>query len=549
MPEIVLQDVSKQWNGFYAVDHLNLTIEDRSFVTLLGPSGCGKTTTLRMIAGLETPTSGRISINGKVVFDSKTGVNVPPNRRQVGFLFQNYALWPNMTVYKNIAFGLENIKEEMPVRSTDYVKYLRLSEILAKPSSFLEVIHSGLDENGQLDPAKTLLALVDEYKISWMAAKELFALRLDEVPAEHLLEKAAEEAKRFADKADGILASIENKGYSLSEEGVYLEDGKPIVKLRHLDHEEIDLKLREVARIVKIGEFMDRYPNELSGGQQQRVAIARTLAPGPKVLFMDEPLSNLDAKLRLEMRSELKRLHLETNSTFVYVTHDQLEAMTLSSKICLVNNGVLQQVDAPLDVYKKPANLFVADFVGSPAINFVLARGEQTGKEFAFTIFDDIKVIFTPNSEINLAQYRLQRDALLLQEQEQKEKARQEKGYVAKENSDQSYNFHINTVRAQIESRTEKNIPENEYVLGIRPEFIKVTDDGLLESEIYSALPSGLETTLKLRIGIYLLTSIIFGGVDYKTGAKARLSFSGKEILLFDRKNGNLIAQGSLKLV
>ena len=549
MPKIVLQDVSKEWNGFYAVDHLNLTIEDRSFVTLLGPSGCGKTTTLRMIAGLETPTSGKITINGETVFDSKTGVNIPPNRRRVGFLFQNYALWPNMTVYKNIAFGLENIKEEMPLKSTEYLKYLRLSEILAKPTSFIEVLHSGLDENGQVDLNKTLLAIVDEYKISWMAAKELFALHLEAVTKGELQAKAEAESKRFAEKADGILAGIENKGYSLSEEGIYLRDGKPVTKVRRLDAEEIDLKLRDVARIVKIGEFMDRYPNELSGGQQQRVAIARTLAPGPKVLFMDEPLSNLDAKLRLEMRSELKRLHLETNSTFVYVTHDQLEAMTLSSKICLVNNGVLQQVDAPLDVYKKPANLFVADFVGSPAINFLLVKAKQEGENIALTMLDDVKAIFTPNTYVDLATSRKERDAKLLKEHKEKEKARKEKGYVAKENADQSYNFHINTVRAQLESRNEKIIPEDEYVLGIRPEFVKVDDEGLLESEIYSALPSGLETTLKLRIGIYLLTSVIFGGVDYKTGAKARLSFSGREILLFDRRSGELITQGSLKLV
>jgi multiple sugar transport system ATP-binding protein len=249
------------------------------------------------------------------------------------------------------------------------------------------------------------------------------------------------------------------------------------------------------------------------------------------------------------MRSELKRLHLETNSTFVYVTHDQLEAMTLSSKICLVNNGVLQQVDAPLDVYKKPANLFVADFVGSPAINFLLVKAKQEGENIALTMLDDVKAIFTPNTYVDLATFRKERDAKLLKEHEEKEKARKEKGYVAKENADQSYNFHINTVRAQLESRNEKVIPEDEYVLGIRPEFVKVDDEGLLESEIYSALPSGLETTLKLRIGIYLLTSVIFGGVDYKTGAKARLSFSGREILLFDRRSGELIAQGSLKLV
>ncbi|MBQ1386703.1 MAG: ABC transporter ATP-binding protein, partial [Erysipelotrichales bacterium] len=166
-------------------------------------------------------------------------------------------------------------------------------------------------------------------------------------------------------------------GISLNENYTLVKDGKPVRKVRKLTKEEIDLAVRRVSRIVKIGMFMDRYPAELSGGQQQRVAIARTLAPEPLVLFMDEPLSNLDAKLRLEMRSELQRLHLETGSTFVYVTHDQMEAMTLATRICLIDNGVLQQYDAPLTVYNTPNNLFVADFVGNPSINFIDAKGTQ----------------------------------------------------------------------------------------------------------------------------------------------------------------------------
>ncbi|MBR6003168.1 MAG: ABC transporter ATP-binding protein, partial [Lachnospiraceae bacterium] len=225
-----------------------MVIEDRDFVSLLGPSGCGKTTTLRMIAGLETPTEGTIKIDDKVVFDSERGVNLPPDKREIGFIFQNYALWPHMTVYENIAFGLENMK--------------------------------------------------------W------------------------------------------NK-------------------------KDIDARVKEMLALMKIEEFEKRYPSEISGGQQQRVAIARTLATKPQVLLMDEPLSNLDAKLRLEMRTELKRLHADTDSTFVYVTHDQLEAMTLSTKICLMKEGTIQQYEAPLKVYSTPNNLYVADFVGNPSMNFV----------------------------------------------------------------------------------------------------------------------------------------------------------------------------------
>ena len=265
MPKIILEHVTKRFDKFVAVDDLNLVIEDRDFITLLGPSGCGKTTTLRMIAGLETPTEGRITIGDTVVFDSEKGIDISAARRNIGFLFQNYALWPHMTVYQNIAFGLENLK--------------------------------------------------------WDKAR-------------------------------------------------------------------IKERVAEMLAMLKIEQFGARYPSELSGGQQQRVAIARTLAPSPKVLFMDEPLSNLDAKLRLEMRSELKRLHMDTDSTFVYVTHDQMEAMALATKICLLDKGVLQQYEPPLDVYNAPANLFVADFVGNPTMNFIESRFEKTGdNEGTVTLF------------------------------------------------------------------------------------------------------------------------------------------------------------------
>ena len=223
MPKIVLENITKRWGNFMAVENLNMVVEDRDFITLLGPSGCGKTTTLRMIAGLEPPTEGRITIGDRVVYDSERGINITPDKRDIGFLFQNYALWPHMTVAQNISFGLENMK--------------------------------------------------------WS-------------------------------KSD------------------------------------INARVAEMLQLLKIEEFAQRYPSELSGGQQQRVAIARTLAPRPKVLFMDEPLSNLDAKLRGEMRAELKRLHASTEATFLYVTHDQLEAMTLATKVCLMSQGRLQQYES-----------------------------------------------------------------------------------------------------------------------------------------------------------------------------------------------------------
>ena len=364
MPKIILENVTKRFEKFVAVDNLNMVIEDRSFITLLGPSGCGKTTTLRMIAGLETPTEGKITIDDKVVFSAEDGINVPPDKRDVGFLFQNYALWPHMTVNQNIAFGLENLK--------------------------------------------------------W--SKEAIAERT-----------------------------------------------------------------KELLDMLKISEFGQRYPSELSGGQQQRVAIARTLATRPKVLFMDEPLSNLDAKLRTEMRTELKRLHKDTDSTFIYVTHDQLEAMTLSTKVCLMKNGILQQYEPPLTVYNKPANTFTADFVGSPTINFV------DGENF---------VSMCPNAKF---------------------------------------------------TRESEILNAENVVIGIRPEAVQLSEDGNgIAAKVYSTLPSGMETILKLRVegkkSDLILTSVVFGDIDFEVDTKVCVSFNTKKMVLFDKKSTSLIDGGQINL-
>ena len=543
MPKIVLENVTKKWGDFYAVDNLNLVIDDRSFITLLGPSGCGKTTTLRMIAGLETPTSGKITINDEVVFDSETGVNVPASKRHVGFLFQNYALWPHMTVYKNICFGLQNINEKMPLRASLYIKYIRLSEIVLSYQLIEKLVNQSINKKGAIDKNRAIIALIDEFEISSFAAKELFEIHFEKLLLDIEKEaKAKEMSDKFKTKADKILEKYENKGFDINKDGLVVKNNEVVVTKRKLDVEEIDLKIRYVARVVKIQEFMDRYPSELSGGQQQRVAIARTLAPGPKVLFMDEPLSNLDAKLRLEMRSELKRLHLDTNSTFVYVTHDQLEAMTLATKICLINNGVLQQYDAPLDVYKKPANLFVADFVGNPAINFVETKDciQKENGELSFKIFDEIDATFIPNTEFDLKEYNN------LKEFELQNKEAHDKHQKEKENKDKEFKYSISRISSTNEDEEGKQV---EFVLGIRPEFIKLENDGRLDGEIYSALPSGMETIVKTKVGTdYLLTGVIFGGVDYKINAKAKINFFGNEIMLFDKQTGKLILQGKLKI-
>lgn len=258
MPAISLRQVGKTYLGSRsdAVRQLDLEIADGEFMCLLGPSGCGKTTTLRMIAGLENLSEGKLSIGSRIVDSMADAVFVPPEQRRVGLVFQSYALWPHLTIERNVDFGL---------------------------------------------------------------------------------------------------------------------------RLRKIAREVREERVTEVMRVLGIEQYRSRYPSQLSGGQQQRVALARMLAVNPDVLLLDEPLSNLDARLRLEMRSELKRIHSEYGTTIVFVTHDQWEAMTLATQIAVMNNGTLQQVGTPDDIYARPANRFVAEFVGSPPINIVDLNGSSTG--------------------------------------------------------------------------------------------------------------------------------------------------------------------------
>ena len=540
MPEIRLEHITKRWGKFYGVDDLNLVIENNAFVTLLGPSGCGKTTTLRMIAGLETPTSGRITIGDTVVFDSELGINIPANKRKVGFLFQNYALWPNMTVYQNISFGLSNIKEELPKINFEAKNTARLAQLLKNPQDVVKTLEECRDKNGKLDEKKAIIKLIDTYTISQYTAKKLFGYHL-------------EQGKDVSAEVKSLEAKVEaaRKAQPFNENFELLKDGKVETAVRKLTKEEIDLSVRRVSRIVKISMFMDRYPAELSGGQQQRVAIARTLAPEPSVLFMDEPLSNLDAKLRLEMRYELQRLHVETGSTFVYVTHDQMEAMTLATRICLINNGVLQQYAAPLEVYNHPENLFVADFVGNPSINFVEAKARQSDDgTIDMTVLGNHRAVFTPDKPLRLSQWFRQLDQAL-EDQAQALKARAgESGYVEKSNKDETFRYHITRVNDEDDGIHEEPVlTQEDLVLGIRPEFLSITGGGNVECEIYGAMPTGMESTVKVRIGDFLLTGVVFGSTLFAIGSKLPLEITGSSVMLFDRRSGRRIASGTLKLL
>ncbi|SFU63785.1 ABC transporter ATP-binding protein [Butyrivibrio sp. INlla21] len=548
MPEIILENITKRWGKFFGVDNVSLNIPNNSFITLLGPSGCGKTTILRMIAGLETPTEGKITIGDKVVFDSNAGINIPANKRRVGFLFQNYALWPNMTVYENIAFGLKNINEKMPVVDIEAKQTADMIRALQNGNKVKEIVEECRDKNGKLDENKAYVKLIDNYSLSIFTAKELYGLNIQGA------QDAAAAAKSKLSEYEAKLASIKEK-YSkdskeLNDKFEVVKNGVVVEEVRKLTKEEIDSRVRACSRIVKIGMFMDRYPAELSGGQQQRVAIARTLAPEPQVLFMDEPLSNLDAKLRLEMRYELQRLHVETGSTFVYVTHDQMEAMTLATRICLINNGVLQQYAAPLEVYNRPSNLFVADFVGNPSMNFVDGKGsQQADGSVSLDILGGIKAKFVPNDSLNLDEWRAQRDKEAEDKLELERQRLMKKGAVEKSNKDEVFKYHIQKVEEEDDSiMDEPVITDEDFVIGIRPEAIDIDPNGKLDTTVYGAMPTGMESTLKLCIGEFLLTGVIFGGVIYKIGQEEKISINGNDILLFDRRSGKLICAGKLEL-
>src|SRR5438477_5041226 len=252
MAQVMMKDLNKKYDEVHAVKDVNLHIRDKEFVVLVGPSGCGKTTTLRMVAGLEEITAGEIAIGDRVVND------LPPKDRDIAMVFQNYALYPHMTVYDNMAFGL---------------------------------------------------------------------------------------------------------------------------KMRKFPKAEIEQRVRDAAQLLGIQELLKRKPRQLSGGQRQRVAVGRAIVRHPQVFLFDEPLSNLDAKLRVQMRVELKRLHDRLETTAIYVTHDQVEAMTLGDRVVVMKDGVVQQVGEPLELYDRPANRFVAGFIGSPAMNFAEVTIGSTGGE------------------------------------------------------------------------------------------------------------------------------------------------------------------------
>ena len=356
---IRINNLTKTFGKVLALDHVSLYIEPGTFVTLLGPSGCGKTTLLRCVAGLEDPDGGEIYIGNELVFSYDKGISLPSSKRNLGLVFQNYALWPHMKVDKNITFALE---------------------------------------------------------------------------------------------------------------------------IQKMPKDEMAKRVKESLKEVQMDGYEDRYPREMSGGQQQRIALARMLAYRPKVFLMDEPLSNLDARLRMDMRTELKRLHHISGATTIYVTHDQVEALTMSTNIAVMKEGVVQQFDTPDKVYHFPANLFVADFIGNPKVN--LLEGKLSGK-----------------NTVDLGTFKIAMDT----------------------------------------NRTTGTV-----VVGIRPEDVVILERpeaGAAEAVAYSVLPSGADSTIIARLGETELTIRVMGISKLQMDQKIWLKFDPQTLNLYDKETGNLITR------
>lgn len=340
---IEFKHVTKIFNGVTVIEDENFYVRKGEFLTILGPSGCGKSTTLRMIAGFETPTSGDILLEGKDI------VTMPAYKRPINTVFQHYALFPNYDVYGNVAFGLKQVKVPVPLKKKDGTPILKINKT----------------------------------KIKYLK-KQIARLSKDTIMDQNEKE---ERIKKF----EGIIEELKN-----TPEQAY--------KYRHLSNAEMDDRIMRALQIVDLDEMEGRSIDTLSGGQQQRVAIARAIVLQPKILLLDEPLGALDLKMRKDMQLELKEMHRKLGITFIYVTHDQEEALTMSDTVMVMSDGVIQQIGSPTDIYNEPKNAFVADFIGDSNIYNGVMTGEKRvkilGKEFTclddFPIHDRVDVVIRP---------------------------------------------------------------------------------------------------------------------------------------------------------
>lgn len=370
-------------NNVKAVYDFNIDISKNEFIVIVGPSGCGKTTTLRMIAGLEDITSGEIYLDNEFI-------NYKPSKdRKMAIVFQSYALYPQMNVYDNIAFPLTINKYLLPKVAVKLQAYEELYEVVKKLTNVeLFTVLKTAPSKARAAKLKTFELIANDLNVTYLASKLLISFKLKEetYDKDELLHKLASliaEEKAFL-AADNV--TVNEHYYLVNESGEVLKEE------RQLNKYEIREKVFNTAAILDLGDYLGRLPKELSGGQMQRVALGRAIVKNVPIFLMDEPLSNLDAKLRGTMRSEIVKLHNKIGATTIYVTHDQTEAMTMATRIVVMSKGFIQQIATPQEVYDHPANLFVAKFIGAPTINLFEGRYDAQKKVIQINEKIELKV-------------------------------------------------------------------------------------------------------------------------------------------------------------
>ena len=360
---------NKKERDVIAVSDFSLDVKEKEFIVFIGPSGCGKSTTLRMIAGLEENTKGNIYI------DDEPMNGVEPKYRNIAMVFQNYALYPHMSARENMSFGLKNMKVPTPLLDKEGKQVVGIDKKLIKAIkaeikklekriASMKKMEEDIKTNEELLEKET-----DEKKKAKIALKlEKLNNIYDETTLKSLVEKL--------DKAH-----IDLEHYTTTE--------VPLFVYKHLPREEVNKRVLDAAKILDIEELLDRKPKAMSGGQRQRVALGRAIVRTPKIFLLDEPLSNLDAKLRAAMRVEIINLYEKLDTPFVYVTHDQVEAMSMGTRIVVLRSGVIQQVDTPTNLYDYPANRFVAGFLGTPQMNFLEVKIQKIKESLQIKIDDE----------------------------------------------------------------------------------------------------------------------------------------------------------------
>ncbi len=470
--------VARVNDDFVAVKDFSMEIEDGEFIVFVGPSGCGKSTTLRMIAGLEDITSGELYIGDKLMN------NVEPRDRDIAMVFQSYALYPHMTSYDNIAFGLRMRKIAEPKRDEfgnevvgiDDKKIKELKKQIAKTEKDI----ASAEKHARADVTAHIKRLAAEAKRETDAeAKAALEARIAAIDAEGDIVKRADLLKAEAQaRCDKLTADL--RYYESTPVQLYVE--------RHYTSAEIDEKVKWAAGILGITELLNSKPSDMSGGQRQRIALGRAMVRGPKVFLLDEPLSNLDAKLRTAMRSEIVKLHNELKTTFIYVTHDQIEAMTMGTRIVVMKDGFVQQIDTPTNLFDFPQNKFVAGFIGTPQMNFFDVTARASGGKLNVTFADGQTLSFDLKN--------------------------------------------MRTVREDILDGAEHKV-----VMGARGESIDIANDGLAVSvSIKEVLGDNTHLFVKLCDTEYIVC--LNDRVAYAPGEVVKLAFNEKKLHFFDVESG-----------